>query len=235
MPHTIEHLRLELDFPEPGHTSPTIALLDRSGSELGRILASEPLPCLPLGSGTVRAVEALDVLEHVHDEQVWLAEIARILVAHGELVVRVPLENLLAWADALNVYRYISDVTGLGTHPLESLPTGWHRHYAPDDLPALLELAGFEPDSTSTQGLPLQEIPHLAGLIAGKIIRGDYGSERRLFRFRQRFQGRPRLPLPVSIAATITVRARRSGSAYQPDPDLDANHRPELEADSPLE
>ena len=235
MPHTIDHLRLELVFPEPGHMSPVIALLDQHDNELGSITTSEPIPRLPIGDSTVRSATALDVLEHVHDEQAWLAELSRVLVSDGELTVRVPLENLMAWADALNIYRYISDVTSLGDHPLETIPTGWHRHYAPGDLPALLELAGFEPVSTTTQGLPLQEIPHLAGLLAGKIVLGGHGTERRLFEFLERFRDRPRLQLPAALATTMTVRARRAGSAYRPDPDLDPDHRPELETDATLE
>lgn len=235
MPHTIDLLRLELVFPKPGHKSPTVKLLDQHDTELGNITTSEPIPCLPIGDASVRSVEALDVLEHVHDEQAWLADLSRVLTPGGDLTVRVPIENMMAWADALNIYRYISDVTNLGDHPLESIPTGWHRHYAPGELPRLLALAGFEPVSITTQGLPLQEIPHLAGLVAGKIVMGKHGSERRLFHLRARFKDRPQLRLPAAIAATITAHAKRAGTAYRPDPDLDPNHRPELEADATLE
>lgn len=235
MPHRIDQLRLELVFPEPGHRTPRIALLAEDGADLGRIPTSEPAPCLPLDDASVRSVDARDVLEHVHDEQTWLAELARILAPGGEIVVRVPLENAMAWADALNIYRYVSDISGRGEDLLETLPTGWHRHYAPGDLPAILELAGFETVSTTTEGLPIEELPHLGGLIVGKIILGRNGVERRLFRARRGFRDRPRLPMPKSLAATMTVRATKTEPAYRPDPDLDPENRPEQDATRTLE
>lgn len=235
MPNTVDLLRLELVLPEPGHRSPAVALLDQNGDEHGRIPTAEPKPRLPFGDASIRSALVLDVLEHVHDEQSWLAELSRVLVPRGEITVRVPLENLTAWADALNIYRYVSDVTGRGTHPLESIPTGWHRHYAKDEVPALLELAGFEPVVTFTQGLPLEQVPYLAGLVIGKVVLRDHGSERRLFRLLGKVRNRPRLRLPAAIATSITVRARKTGTAYRPDPDLNRDHRPELETEETLE
>jgi hypothetical protein len=235
MPVSPAHLRLELTLPEPGHKTPHIALLDEHGFELTRIATSEPAPCLPIGDASVQSVDAIDVLEHVHDEQMWLAELARILVPGGDLTVRVPLENLMGWADALNIYRYVTDVTGLGRDLVSTMPTGWHRHYAPSDMPALVRLAGFEVTGTVTEGLPLEEIPHLAGLVVGNILLDDHTTERRLSRLRKRFERRPRLRLPRSLAATITVRARRVRPAYRPNPDLDPTDRPERETAGTLE
>lgn len=228
-------LHLTFYFPERNDQSPEIGLIDALDNEISRIPTTEPLPRLPIADGLVREVDARDVLEHVHDEQAWLAEFARILVPGGELTVRVPLENLMAWADALNIYRYISDISGRGEHPLESIPTGWHRHYAPGDIPAILELAGFEPIATTTQGTPIEEVPQLLGLIIGKIIVPGNETERRLFHLRRRLRDRPRVPLPRSVASTITVRARLARPQYRPDPDLDETNRPEQDADEPLE
>ncbi len=235
MPNSAAHLRLELMLPEPGHKTPHIALFNEHGTELTRIPTAEPAPCLPLDDASVRTVSAIDVLEHVHDEQMWLAELARVLVPDGDLTVRVPLENLMAWADALNIYRYITDVTGLGRDLVGTMPTGWHRHYAPSDLPALLELAGFEVTDTTTQGLPLEELPHLAGLVVGNILLDHHTTERRLARMRKRLEDRPRLRLPRSIATTMTVRASRVRPRYRPDPDLDPTDRPERETADTLE
>jgi SAM-dependent methyltransferase len=235
MAQTLDLLRLTLAFPEPGHDQPSITLHGRDGAIVGCIPTAEPAPRLPLNDGTIGTVEALDVLEHVHDEQTWLAEIGRVLVPDGDVLVRVPLENLLAWADALNLYRYAGDVAGIGGVPLESLPTGWHRHYAPTDLPDILELAGFRIVATSTQGLPLWEAGHLAGLLASTLSPDPIGAQRRLFQFRSRRSDRRRLPVHRALAATMTVHAKRIGEGYRPAPDLDRDHRPEMEADEGLE
>lgn len=235
MSQPLDQLRLALTFPESDQTGPAITLLAPDGITVGCIPTSEPIPRLPLGDASVRSALALDVLEHVHDEQAWLAELARVLVPRGEVTVRVPLENLLGWADALNIYRYINDIVGIGGVPLESLPTSWHRHYAPTDIPDILELAGFEVVATSTQGLPVWEFGHFAGLLAGNLTRDPEGAHRRLFQMRRRLRDRPRVPMPAALAATITVRARQVRPGYRPDPDLDPHHRPERETDEGLE
>ncbi len=234
MPSSTAHLRLRLAFPEPGHRLPAIAI-HVDDRVVGRILTSEPIPHLAIESGAIDAVDARDVLEHVHDEQAWLAELARVLKPGGELTVRVPLDNLLAWADALNIYRYLGDIFGFWGVPVESLPTGWHRRYAPGDLPAILELAGFDVISTATRGLPLEEAPHLVGLIAGNLSRNPRATNRRLFHARRHVRDRPRLPMPTMLAATITVRARKVTPGFRPDPDLDPDDRPEHQASGSLE
>lgn len=235
MPPAASTLRLTLAFPEPGHKFPVIVLADGAGAEIGRVPTAEPQPALPCADASVRAADARDVLEHVHDEQAWLAELNRVLVPGGELTVRVPLDNLLAWADALNITRYIGDVLGFGDPPTETLPTGWHRHYAPGDLPAILELAGFEVVASTAQGLPLEEAPHLLGLVGSMLLPRPRSVQRRLFTALAPLRDRPRLPLPRAIASTITVRARKVREGYRPAPDLDPEHRPELEVEDSLE
>lgn len=235
MPYPNADLVCTLHFPKPGHRSPTIRLATTEGEMIASISTSEPVPHLPLPDESVRSISALDILEHVHDEQTWLAELARILMQNGELLVRVPLENALAWVDALNIYRYVSDTTGRGTHPSETIPTGWHRHYAPRDLPAILKLAGFEVGASDGEGLPLGELPHLVGLVVGKALLQRPGAERRLFELRSRLNHRSRLRLPIQVAARLMVRATLTHPGYQPDPDLDESDRPEEESANPLE
>lgn len=230
----IDQLTLTFTYPHPGEETPLITLHDHTGHALGCISTRDALPCLPLKDESVRRVIALDVLEHVHDEQAWLAELARVLARGGEVAVRVPLENWMAWADALNVSRYVADTTGIGAEPFETIPTGWHRHYAPGDLPALLKLAGFEVEAISTEGTPVLEIPHLAALLVGNVI-GNHKPQQRVSRWLERFRTGPRLPLPAKIAQTITVRARKQRQGFRPDPDLDHTHRPEHESTEPLE
>lgn len=214
--------------------TPTIRVVDATGSTHGAISTSEPGPVLPFRDESIQGVTALDILEHVQDEQTWLAEFARILVPDGALHVRVPVENLLAWADALNSYRYIADTIGRGRAPRESLPTGWHRHYAPTDLPDILRLAGFEIVEVRGEGLALGELSHLAGLVIGDALLGRRATERRLFAIRQRLGRRPRARMPMPIAAKLTVHARRVRDGYDPEPDLDRSDRPEQHA-TPLE
>lgn len=234
MPERIDHLTLSFTYPEPGEETPTVTLRDDTGRAVGCVSTREPLPELPLGDNSVRRVTALDVLEHVHDEQAWLGEFNRVLVADGEMTVRVPLENWMAWADALNASRYIANITGIGAEPFETIPTGWHRHYAPGDLPALLELAGFAVEAVSRQGTPLLEIPQLAALIIGNVI-GNQEPQRRVSRWLERVSDGPRLPLPAKVAKSITVRARKVREGFRPDPDLDEENRPERDTPEPLE
>jgi|GEM_PF-1639228 len=235
MLHSKNHLTCHLRLPYPGERSPSIQLTSGSSDEVASIPTSEPDPHLPLPNRSIRSISALDILEHVHDEQTWLAEFARILVPDGQLTVRVPLENALAWIDALNIYRYVSDTIGRGEHPQETFPTGWHRHYASGDVPAILELAGFDVTDAHGEGLPVGEIPHLVGLIAGKILRQRPESENELFERRRQSRSGPELHLPTSIAARITVHAARVREGYNSDPPLDESDRPEEEAATPLE
>lgn len=229
------HLTCELRFPERDDRTPTIRLSVNAGTTICSIPTSEPDPCLPLRDHSVRSLSALDILEHVHDEQTWLAEFSRVLALDGMLTVRAPLDNALAWLDALNIYRYVSDTTGRGEHPLESFPIGWHRHYAPDDLPAILELAGFAVLETRTQGFPLGEIPHLAGLLFGNLMLQHPEAERRLFELRSRWRAGRKLRMPEFIAASLVIHATLIRSGFDPDPDLDETDRPEEQAVTPLE
>src|SRR5690606_1714051 len=60
------------------------------------IVASIPVeeaePDLGLPEGSVTRIVALDVLEHVLDEEAWLAAMSSSLASGGTLVVRTPLE-----------------------------------------------------------------------------------------------------------------------------------------------
>jgi SAM-dependent methyltransferase len=235
MATTSTQLHLAFAFPERGHHSPTIDVYDENGLVRGRILTVDPTPTLPFEDESIASVDARDILEHVQDEQTWLAELARVLMPAGELILRVPLENLMAWADALNIYRYISDTTGRGGHPRQTIPTGWHRHYAPDDIPQMLDAARFETLAVSSQGIPFEEAPQLLGLVVGNVLLQKHETERRLHRLRRRFRDRPRVPLPRSVAAKMTVRARRTEQGYTPDPDVDMSREVEAEATGPLE
>ncbi len=234
MRNSVERLILAFAYSETDEVTPEIALRDASGALISAISTREPLPCLPLPNMSVGAVSAIDVLEHVHDEQAWLGELARVLIPGGGLMVRVPLENLMAWADALNMYSYAADVLGIETEPFETIPTGWHRHYTRDELPALLELAGFEITNVSTQGTPLLEFPHLAALLTSNVL-GSEALQRRMGGLFEKLRAGPRLPLPASVASTVTIHATWAREGFRPDPDLNRTSRPEASGDMPLE
>lgn len=211
MPQPPCHIRLEFRFPDEGSDAPLIVARRLPGDEIARISTDEKRPHLPLPDASVTSIDARDAIEHGHDEQAWLAELARVLVPGGELVVRVPLDNGMAWLDALNIYRYLSDLAGRGSEnpPLETLPTGWHRHYRVDDLTGLVEEAGFEIRAVEAEGLPLGELGHLAGLIASGFTSDAAASQRQLFNFRERLHHRPLMPLPRPVAGRITIRATK--------------------------
>ncbi len=75
-------------------------------------------------SGTIAAVGAFDVVEHVRDDAAFLAELRRILIPGGRLYVTVPAYDWL-WSHA--------DVSA-----------GHYRRYSPRGLQQRLAAAGFE-------------------------------------------------------------------------------------------
>src|SRR5665811_2013307 len=123
MPPATIYLGCALCLPDSGQCDSYIRMTTR-GEAIARIATSDPDPHIPLSDESVRSISALDILEHVHDEQTWLAEFARILQPNGDLLLRVPRQNPVAWIDALNIYRYVSDTIGLGTKLKETMPLG---------------------------------------------------------------------------------------------------------------
>lgn len=162
-------------------------------------------PRLPYADALCDAIVALDVLEHVLDEEHWLAELARITRRGGQFIVRVPSFGPLAWLDALNLYRYLVEMSHRGTEPKKTLSIGWHRHYGQSELSALLLAAGFRPVSIQRTGTGLAEAPSLAGLISLDWALGLPNAERRISRVRaplDRLDQRLRVG-PLSTAITI--------------------------------
>jgi SAM-dependent methyltransferase len=96
-----------------------VAAAARSGAEV----SIATLEALPVDTGTVDMVIALDVLEHCPDDHVALAEACRVLRRGGTLVLTVPaLPCLWSVHDTLNHH---------------------HRRYRHDTLATVLERAGF--------------------------------------------------------------------------------------------
>ncbi|MGC4105598.1 MAG: hypothetical protein QM753_04475 [Thermomicrobiales bacterium] len=168
---------------------------------------------VPREPGSIQEIAALDVLEHVYDEQAFLAECARLLGPDGTLRLRVPIDGLTGWLDALNMFRYLAETSGLAPEPKEPEPTGWHRHYRQRDLDRILTETGFTVDAVRRVNPGLAELPHAAGLVVGEVLLKRPDTERRLFRLRQRIAGIentiPAGPLATRLEITATVTTTR--------------------------
>lgn len=119
---------------------------------------------LPFRDESFACVTCIETLEHIPPED-WraaLAEIRRVLVPGGRLVLRTPHAGLFGWVDSNNVrfrlpglYR---SLIGRGRrdagYPNGSAGITWHHHFTRAEL---LDLAGpgWEPEATWYGGLIL--------------------------------------------------------------------------------
>lgn len=170
---------------------PTI-VCTTSGEEGNKLIdtirTDEAKPTLALEDQTVSLVDAGDVLSRVMDEQAWLRELHRVVIPGGHLSLSLPASGPLAWFDARNIYRYITDITGRGDPPDTTLPTGWNRHYHDDEARHLMEDAGFEILAFERTGIGLPEVPQLAGLLFGNFLLGRRDTEARMHPLRERME-----------------------------------------------
>ena len=171
------------------HGEPVILTTIQEGDQertIGRYATDVQHIFVPMEADHLDSIVALDVLEHVMDEEMFLHECARLLRIGGRLELRVPAEGLVGWLDALNIYRYVTDTTNRGRDPKESDPTGWHRHYRNDELVRMVCDAGFDVVEVKQINPGLMEIPHVAGLMIGDFGLGKEGTESRLFAWRRK-------------------------------------------------
>lgn len=165
------HLTLHHRYPR------SIALLDGDDpTPLASIDCGNPRAEFPFADGSLTRIVAIDVLEHVVDEERWLGECARALASDGVLTLQVPNSGITSWLEALNIYRYAADIARRGSDPGETKPVGWHRHYGEADLQVMLRQTGFAVIRIRTHSLGLAELPHLVRLLAGDMIRNDPGT-----------------------------------------------------------
>lgn len=164
-------------------------------------------PTFPADPGSLCHICALDVIEHVQDEEAWLHALADLLRPGGEILLRLPAEGPIAWLDASNMYRYITEFTGKGEAPRETKPTGWHRHYGRHDLNRLMQCCGLRITACSRVSAPLADIPHLVGLVAGDLILGKRNTETRLIQVRDRFDRKDRTRSLGKLGARFRITA----------------------------
>lgn len=130
----------------------------------GADLREAPATALPWPDAHFDAAVCLDVLEHVPDDAAAVAELARVVRPGGTVVVSVPHRGLLGGLDALNVYARL-----LPGRPAPVDDPSWaerphHRHYATEELRALLA-ADFEVVDVRRTGTGLAEVAHLVVLL----------------------------------------------------------------------
>ena len=131
-------------------------------------------PLLPLDDSSVSIAFLCDVLEHLGDdlESAVLSEIARVLAPGGTLILTVPHNGALAWADPENFKfrwptahrRVFSWLHGAETYAGRygdtegsfgnfSPGATWHRHYTVSELEKLLAQHGLHLEATRHHGL----------------------------------------------------------------------------------
>lgn len=202
--------RLALEVNQP-------AIVFHHMDKAGGILETFAVPSraeqvhIALPSGSITRIDAMDVLEHAQDEQAFLAECARLLIPGGELRIRVPVDGLTGWLDALTMVRYLAELTGLTREPDEPQPMGWHRHYRPRDITRVVTEAGFSITETKRVNLGLLELPHAAGLVVGQAVLKRPNTERTLFRLRQRLADAENAIPAGPLGSRIEITARRPG------------------------
>lgn len=184
---------------------------DLSGAPLERIAAKEPHPLLLALPASIEHLVALDVLEAVLDEEAWLDAIAHVLTPGGTAMVRIPLEGPTAWLDALNLYRYAQDITGLGKQLQETKLKGWHRHYRRAEIHALAARHGVRVVSQAREGNPLLEVAQLSALVWGGMVKGTTRVEESVRSWREDREDHRRLERLGPLSTRLTVTLRKTG------------------------
>lgn len=189
-------------------------------------------PHLDLPDASVAEIDAGDVLGRTIDEAAWLAELARVLRPGGTLRMRLFASGPLAWFDARNIYRYMTDTLKRGDNPDDTLPTGWNRHYTVRDVSGLLLDAGFTDVEIDRVGLGLAEGPQLAGLVAGNFIGGKRDTELRLHPLRQAMERiDARIPVP-GVGLMFAITATRAAATPDDPAANEPDNRPAPEVDT---
>jgi hypothetical protein len=168
---------------------------------------AEPDLCLPPGSAG--RVVALDVLEHVLDEEAWLVAISNVLAPGGTVEVRVPLEGPITWLDSLNMYRYVKDIIGVGKDLKETKMKGWHRHYRQQELRQMMEDAGMRVSGAVASGSPHLDVLQFGALVWGGMVRRDSEIEHKARVWRDGIEAGHDLPRLGSLSTKVTMTGTR--------------------------
>lgn len=182
-------------------------LFTHGGEMIATLRTDVEQPHIPLPDCSVGLIEIRDdALSRVIDEAAWLAELARIVASDGELLFTLPSSGMLAWLDTMNIYRYAVDLAKRGDQPDAALPTGWNRHYSPEDVRLLLDDAGFADVRIQRCCYAGDETVLFATMMWRNWILGDREAEREhVPKYGRRIPGKRRFP----IGTTWSISARK--------------------------
>lgn len=181
-----------------------------AGSTAAVIRSDVESPVLPFEDGTVDTyVVHDDAFSRVIDEEAWLQEFSRTMTPGARLELTLPADGPLAWLDAMNLYRYVTDITKRGDAPDAALPTGWNRHYTRDQLRIMTNGAGFDVAQISYANHAVRELGMLLSLVTNNWLRGNRRAEAAAFpRFAKRSPDTAgRLPFGTTWAVSLRKRA----------------------------
>jgi SAM-dependent methyltransferase len=216
-PRDLRVISLALDFDDPlgpwrsvdptdfgQHRAPARPLVCRS--DFGAALVHPAW--LPFRDRSIDEVRLIDQLEFIRREEELLAEIGRVLTPGGILILAVPATGPLAGFDALNLNRYVVDISRRGFRPIETWEIGWRKHYSEADLRTMVERAGLTLESVSRERFVAAELLDFgARMLFGwtPFRRAVPRPVRRAINVVRGFEDR----LSFSAGFTITVVARK--------------------------
>lgn len=107
------------------------------------LICAATADALPIASASVDVVVMAEVIEHLPDEAVALAEVRRILKPGGLLLASVPNADYPALWDPINWTLEHLGRSPIRTGPLAGIWAGHERLYSPQGLAAVVTQAGF--------------------------------------------------------------------------------------------
>jgi SAM-dependent methyltransferase len=137
----------------------------------------ETAAALPFAAGSFDVVVCSEVLEHLFEPHLAVAEAFRVLRPGGRMIVTVP--NVAYWRDRVDALLGIWQPGGDDRGRAEPWRSPHVRFFRPATLKRLLGEAGF--DDVAVIGLPsplLGSVPVLRNLIAGAPGRGSRAAAR---------------------------------------------------------
>lgn len=119
---------------------------------------------LPFVDASFDAVVCMEVLEHVSDPAIVVAEAARVLRPGGVFIFSGPNRTVLNRVGLVFVAQDLLGVVPRGTHQ-------WNRLIRPDEMDRYMQVSGIEPDQILGVGIGWRDVPRAALAVVGLLIR----------------------------------------------------------------